>query len=225
LVKRTPWSRGVLEVAVIVGSILMAFGIEAWWGARQDGFHRAALLEDLEAEVLINRDALENTLERQRLRVSRLALVLGELTPEATGLSADSVRTLQAAVRNNPTYDPSFGVLNLLIQSGDLALLDDRILRARLAGLDAFLNDYLSNQGFLLELLLQEEVLFGTGSVVFDHSAVVPGDLTVTSASEDVRETAAKYLGMVSAVTELLIGEGETLLEELDEIFAVLRAR
>ena len=225
MVKRTELPRGVLEVTVIVGSILMAFGIEAWWGARQDGLHRAALLEDLETEVAINRDALETTLERQRLRVSRLTSVLRELTPEATGLGADSIRALQAAVRNNPTYDPSFGVLNLLIQSGDLALLDDRILRARLAGLDAFLNDYLSNQGVLLELLLKEEVLFGTGSVVFDHSAVVAGDLTVTSASEEVRETAAKYMGMVSAVTELLIGQGETLLEELNEILTVLRTR
>lgn len=222
---RNQWSRGVLEVVVIVGSILMAFGIEAWWGARQDGLHRAALLEDLEAEVLVNRDALETTLELQRLRVDRLTVLLGELTPEAAGLDVDSVRALQVEVLYNPTYDPSFGILNLLIQSGDLALLDDRTLRARLAGLDAFLNDYLGNQEFLLQVLLQQNVLFGTGSILIDHSAVIPGDLTLTSASEDVRTTTAKYMGIASTVTQLLIGQGEALLVELDGILAVLRAR
>jgi hypothetical protein len=33
---RIPWLRILVEGAVIVGSILLAFGIDAWWDAAQD---------------------------------------------------------------------------------------------------------------------------------------------------------------------------------------------
>lgn len=221
--KRSQWSSAVVQGAVILGSILLAFGIEAWWDTRQDALHRAALLEDLEAEIALNRDALESNLERQRLRVQRLELLLGELTPEAAGLGVDSVRALQAQVRNNPTWDPGFGILNLLIQSGDLALFEDRVLRARLAGLDAVSDDYLSNQQIMIELFIHPDVVFGTGSIVFDHSAFLTDDLTLNTASAQVLETAAKYFSVTLGVTNLLISQGETLLAELSAILALLQ--
>jgi len=129
---------------------------------------------------------------------------------------------LQRDVSLNPTYDPGFGVLTLLVQSGDLALLEDRVLRARLAGLDALLSDYLGNQEILLELMLEPHVVFGTGSVVFDFSTIATGDLTLPSAGEEVRETEGKYFVLTLAITDLLIGQGEALLAELGEIVALL---
>ena len=79
LQERIDWFRILVQGAVIVGSILLVFGIEAWWDARQDSVHRAALLEDLEAEIASNRDALASNLGRQRLRSQRLRLVLTDL--------------------------------------------------------------------------------------------------------------------------------------------------
>ena len=141
-----PPKRAFLEVGIIVVSILIAFGLEAGWEEAQESRRQALLLEDLTTELINNRIALVESLENQRQRVEDIAHLLTETTPNRVGLSADSVWALQRATFSNPTWDPAFGVLNLLLASGDLALLDDRELRTRLAGLPAFTADYLANQ-------------------------------------------------------------------------------
>ena len=47
--ERKNWKRLALEAVVIVGSILLAFVIEAWWSGQQEQ-------EDLEALVALLRD-------------------------------------------------------------------------------------------------------------------------------------------------------------------------
>jgi hypothetical protein len=223
--KSRTWTGALVQAVVIVASILMAFGIEAWWAVRQERDHRAALLDDLAAEMIQNRDALRIALERQRVRIGRISELLAELGPDAVGLPGDSVVALQRATLANPTFDPAFGVLDLLIQSGDLAYIEDRALRSRLAGLAAFLDDYLSNQDLLVGLLLQPETVFETGSIIFDHSALSDTDLLLTTARPDVAERAAKYLSVSLGVTDLMIGQGDALVEELEEIMAALGSR
>ena len=222
--KQIPWLRVAVQGVVIVGSILAAFGVEAGWDARGERLRRAALLEDLQTEISLNVVGLEAALQRQRTRVERVDLLLRELTPQSTGLPDDSVRALQASVLVHPTYDPTFGILNLLIQSGDLTLFEDRVLRARLAGLPSFWKDYLGNQGLLLEVGTRPEVLYGTGSMLFDYAATIPGDELITTGSEGSRVVAAKYLTFVRFLTDdLMIGQGEALLAELASILELLR--
>jgi len=218
-----PYRRVVVEGLVIIVSILLAFGIEAWWGERQERIQRGALMEDLESEIVSNVTSLEDALGLQRLRVERIEIILNELTPEASGVSRDSLVTLQAAVLVNPSYDASWGILDLLIQSGDLALLENRDLRAKLAGIKARANDYLSNQDWILQRQAVPEVLYGTGSLVMDYSAVIPGDQVITEADPAARDTAAKFWTAIHTVlTRLVIGQGEELLAELQDIRGLL---
>ncbi|MGY8777664.1 MAG: hypothetical protein ACKVIN_06030 [Longimicrobiales bacterium] len=171
-----PWPRLLVEGVVIIASILAAFGIEAGWDARGERVRRSALMNDLRTELVRNGADLNTSLVAQRIRVQRIDLLLTELTPNAVGLAADSARALQASLVGVTSYDPSLGILDLLIQSGDLALLENRELRARLAGLSAVSEDYLSNQYLLVQTYLTPEVILGTGSILFDVSDVVPGD-------------------------------------------------
>jgi hypothetical protein len=213
----------LVESVAIVASILLAFGVDAWWDARLEARRRAELMDDLRVELQRNRADLTNALERQRLRLHRLEILLGEITPQAVGLAPDSLRALQqSTLLGNPTYDPGLGILELLIQSGDLILVESRDLRARLAGLPALSADYLNNQLWLVNLTAQPEVLFGTGSMVVDYSRFSDGDATLTAASAVVREQAAKYIQVVINLTSLLIPQGETLLTEYDAILALM---
>ena len=50
-----PWLRVFVEGVVIVGSILLAFGIDAWWEGRQEREREATYLSALVAEVERNR--------------------------------------------------------------------------------------------------------------------------------------------------------------------------
>jgi hypothetical protein len=47
--RQIPWLRVFVEGVVIVGSILLAFGIDAWWEERQEGVEE--LLKVLRPEL------------------------------------------------------------------------------------------------------------------------------------------------------------------------------
>jgi hypothetical protein len=141
------------------------------------------------------------------------------------GLPTDALRALQASLLTNPTYDGGWGILNLLIQSGELRLLEDRELLARPAGLAALSEDYLGDQEWILDGQAHPDVLYGTGSIIMDYSDVVPGDRTITEGGPEAKETAAEFLTAVRTVTtRRLIGQGETLLDEFRGILNLLQA-
>ena len=73
------WAGALGQGVLIVASILLAFGIEAWWDDRQEQQHRAALLDDLAVELRQNRDALSSALALQRTRADRIEELLNEV--------------------------------------------------------------------------------------------------------------------------------------------------
>ncbi len=56
-----PWLRVFVEGVVIVGSILLAFGLQAWWGERQERRAEQELLLNLQGEFSANLASLEGT--------------------------------------------------------------------------------------------------------------------------------------------------------------------
>ena len=50
-----PWLRVFVEGVVIVGSILLAFGIQAWWDERQERREETELLLGLAPDVEVDR--------------------------------------------------------------------------------------------------------------------------------------------------------------------------
>ena len=55
--EKVAWKRLSVEMAAIVGSILLAFSIEAWWEERQNRVEEASALERLriEFELIVTR--------------------------------------------------------------------------------------------------------------------------------------------------------------------------
>jgi len=50
-----PWRRVFVEGGVIVGSILLAFGIDAWWERRQEREREIVALRDWRPTSLLTR--------------------------------------------------------------------------------------------------------------------------------------------------------------------------
>ena len=57
--KTIPWKRLAVEAAAIVVSILLAFGIDAWWDARNDVVEEREILIGLEIEYVDLRARLD----------------------------------------------------------------------------------------------------------------------------------------------------------------------
>ncbi|NNF14991.1 MAG: hypothetical protein HKN72_17325 [Gemmatimonadetes bacterium] len=88
-----PWIRVVAEGFVIVVSILMAFGIEAWWQGRQEGaqaldIEQAALesmLADLAADTSEVRGVLDYARIHDRAAATTLHMLQGTMSADSIG--------------------------------------------------------------------------------------------------------------------------------------------
>jgi hypothetical protein len=58
------WRRWLVEIFVIVLSILLAFGIEAWWEERKDRLEEIEVLAGLEREFLIYQEKLNGAITK-----------------------------------------------------------------------------------------------------------------------------------------------------------------
>jgi hypothetical protein len=88
LSQRIPFTRILAEGVVIVGSILLAFAIDAWWGETQEARRAADALEGVYEELLSNAEEMATVAEFHRriyeggIRV--LGVAVGAAEPDST---------------------------------------------------------------------------------------------------------------------------------------------
>jgi hypothetical protein len=166
--------RGLLEVVAIVGSILLAFAIDAAWESAQEGRLAQEALVSLRAEFEAERAEVARHGARWRevgLATARLLEALGEDQAPSPAV-AD---TLIMRFMTPTTFDAAEGTLSALISSGDIDLIGDRELRNGLsawAGIVRELNDNeIAMREFLLMVmapfLASQEVSIGRTNAVF----------------------------------------------------------
>jgi hypothetical protein len=126
LTRSIPWLRVFAEGAVIVVSILLAFGIDAAWEERQEREREATALLSLQADLVA--DSIELEALRRRLVVWRegagwVDQHVGRDVP------ADSVEIVLRRLFAFNLYQPVSSVYDGLRDSGQLGLLSDDALR------------------------------------------------------------------------------------------------
>lgn len=125
-----PWLRVIAEGVVVVVSILLAFGIDAWWEDRQDRAFEREALRRLQVEFSENLDRIDtSSFNKVSANASSLYELVESLPPEAESVSISN--TLLAAVLATGTFDRVTPVLDSLIRSGRFEIIrDPRILEA-----------------------------------------------------------------------------------------------
>lgn len=156
-----------VEVVVIVGSILLAFGIEAWWEERGERVREQEAIVRLTDEFEAVRTELDRveavwrgeTVANPTAAVSvPTGLAIAERTLAAMGTTPPGpvVDTMVSAMLSvgTPARLPE-GTLNALISSGGLSLLRSDSLRAGLAGWAAFRRTVVEDTEALRDLTSQ----------------------------------------------------------------------
>ena len=128
------------EFLIVIVGILMAISIDAWWSERGDRRDEQVLLRSLSEEFEQNERALATQFEPYERRLASAETLL-RLGPEATDISADSLTSLWRWITRGGSYDPSTGVLDAAMSSGDITLIRDPALRAILAGWSSSVDD------------------------------------------------------------------------------------
>jgi len=121
-----------VEGVVIIGSILLAFGMQAWWDARQERFaltaHLSALAEDVteaRSDVMLSQGRRERRMDTIH---SLLRVITGAEDPPPRDTLTDWLGTLWGA--SSPLLP--FAALDDLRASGVLASIESQELRRAL---------------------------------------------------------------------------------------------
>jgi hypothetical protein len=132
LSKQIPWLRVFVEGVVIVASILLAFGIEAWWDGRQEAEERSQLLSTMRESVQLNRASLEENIEGSESAQARTRRFIEMENPELAAVSTDTALSLLTSLNRPNTRQASRGPLSRLLDSGRLSLISEPSIIAAL---------------------------------------------------------------------------------------------
>ncbi len=137
------WRRLLAEGGVIVGSILLAFGIDAWWDSRGDAVQERALVTALAQDF---RTARERFNEAQLAHQTVLASMDRLLTYAEAGsvpeVERAQVDTILSRVFYRHTFDPPMGTVATILSSGRLDLLRNQDLVGELTRWTAAVQDF-----------------------------------------------------------------------------------
>ncbi len=134
--KKRPWTQLFVEGALIVGSILLAFGIEAWWDRVQDQRLEQAYVErlvlDLRGDSALWDDGAEPLAEKQNgLNAAEAWLRSPDLTPSARDKFLEDL-TIGARFAYNLGIRAERTAFDELVSTGRLQLLSQDLREALL---------------------------------------------------------------------------------------------
>jgi hypothetical protein len=135
------WKRLVVEAAAIVGSILLAFAIDAWWDDRSDNVRLAGAIQNTAGEVGDAREEIVNAVERNTFRMDGIRRFLSLQPDELLMLPDDSILSFKGVFATPSPFDSSGYALQGLLARGNLEIIADDELRSALIAWAQFPNE------------------------------------------------------------------------------------
>ncbi len=141
--EKIPWKRLSVEAAAIVGSILLAFAIDAWWEDRTERNDETEQISRLRAEFLTNIERIdERSLFSRTVDDSIDIFNLIDAAHDRGETTVEVPATSFGWMLLSPTFEADMPVLDGLIRSGRLEIVQDRRILAALAVWERELRDY-----------------------------------------------------------------------------------
>ena len=141
-----PWRRLSIEAAAIVGSILLAFAIDAWWEERGLRIEEQQVLQGLREEFLSVRNVLSEHLSVHLIDLQTLENFLVAAEDGNVEEAGPLVDAAVVVLLSPMTSDLGSGTLAALLSSGRIEILTNRTLRAKLASWDGVIGEVWDDQ-------------------------------------------------------------------------------
>lgn len=137
----------VLDMALIVVSILIAFSLDAWWQGQQREAQEREALETLAKELAASRTELDSVMDFNERRAEAAHYFRTLAGRDLATLPLDSLSFAFGAQGGGMTFDPGLGATQAIIDAG---LPADPELRAKIAAWPSMLREIEADQGFIL---------------------------------------------------------------------------
>jgi hypothetical protein len=143
------WKKAVREFAVIVAGVMAAQGAQAWWDARQDRDREHDYLRQLLADTRTNESRLADAIRADSVTGLANSRAIDALTSTQAPPPADSVVRWVKRTGSMSYFMPLSGTFRALLGTGDLRLVRNDSLRARIAAYATLLENEDARQGDL----------------------------------------------------------------------------
>ncbi len=182
VLKSRRWGRVVAEGLLIVLSILLAFGIEAWWSERGERHAAVEALQGVRDDFVENLERLASA-KSEHVEIRDASVRLLAMTgPDADLTVSDLVMdTLVMALIGGPKVFPVTATYDALIASGRIELLESPALRRELARWSTAIADLRGEEQEAFNQMDQRLLPF-----LWDYVPVVTLDLNVHPRYEGV---------------------------------------
>jgi hypothetical protein len=204
-IRQIPWRRILVEGAVIVVSILLAFSIDAWWNIRIEQQREREQLVSMRAEFQAGLSGLDEVLNSVQGHAENVDSFIALLKAAGDEPALIPGSLLGSAITWR-TSDVSSSTLDALLASGELNLLRNVKLRASLASLPAFLLDFTEDEIIAQTFVETEMSVFlareGLAEIAYANREGVVGlggIPTLTAPAEISVHSSPELIGMLTA--------------------------
>ncbi|MDC6407144.1 MULTISPECIES: DUF6090 family protein [Maribacter] len=131
------------EILLVVIGILIALQVSNWNKKRIDSDSEKEALFDLNTEIKSNIKALEIIIaehEKSLVAGKKIKSMIID-TNMLNSISNDSLKTILIVMNYNYTYDPKLGILNSVINSGKINLIQNKDIRYMLSSINELIID------------------------------------------------------------------------------------
>jgi hypothetical protein len=128
-----PWKRIIVEGVAVVVSILLAFGIDAWWSERQERQAELEYLIALQKDFVETRESLDNQVNDVSRLFDNVDQVLSVIADIQTTELPESFSKMVGRAYSIPRPVPITGTYEDMVNSGSVQLIRNDDLRVALA--------------------------------------------------------------------------------------------
>jgi hypothetical protein len=206
------------DLVVVVVGILAALYLESWWQDRQDRAEEAVLLAGLRDELVSNKAHLVEVMsswsdvaESAEQALALMGKPVDVVDPES------AVRTFRSTMGIR-FFDPRIGQMSSLVSSGKLGLIQNPLLRAKIADWPSLVEDLdVERQASFYALMegfgpLLGQFIPSRRDSPFDDRL---GELLTNRAIH-------LQLDIVAGIMNRALGEGSTILQATDDIISLI---
>ena len=156
--QKIPWKRLAVEATTIVGSILLAFAIDAWWQRRSELEQADALIVSLHADFEASQNHLETWLAGTRWIFRSSSELLNHIKNAELGEEISVSLELIVGSIGAPTYSPTDSTWEAAFSSGQIELIEDIELRNILGSWRQQLADTSEDEILIREIVVHQLV-------------------------------------------------------------------
>ncbi len=232
------WKRLSVEAAAIVGSILLAFAIDAWWDERNETKLERRLLTALLVEFEQNSELLRRARTQYEQRYMESLRILEYLQEGASSFDHSELEDLFRGLLIAGTHHLESGAHDGLLGSGELSLIRDDELRNRLAAWPSYVTEWSEEQEAVFSYVHTELRPFLSNSIRIrnisggfspfpdgESPPLVPAGVSDVASVIDI-STSVKFENLIYQRAQGLwyaMRDGETLLAQTTAIAELIR--